>query len=148
MRQLSDNTFYEKLPSNPTDDFKNSIHEALSVLLQNGEISENEYSFLKVDYPIIPTFYILPKIHKSLENPPGRPIVASIGSITSNLSIFIDSIIRPAAEALPSFIKDTGHMINFVESIDCVSNEEEWYLVSFDINSMYTSIPHDGVLRQ
>lgn len=106
-RQLSDNMFYEKHPRDPTEGIRNSIHEALSLLLQNGEISENEYNFLKVDCPTITIFYTLPKIHKSLENPPGQPIVASISSLTSNLSIFIDSIIRPAAEDLSLRIQDT-----------------------------------------
>lgn len=144
VRQLSDRNFYEVLPDNPTQAFKCMILDTLNDLLHQGEISRDEFNFLKIEHPIVPTFYILPKIHKRLECPPGRPIVANIGSVTSNLSTFVDHFIRPLAEGLPSFTKDTGHVINIVESVTL--GEEEVFLASFDINAMYTVIPHDGGL--
>ncbi|CAH2301946.1 Hypothetical predicted protein, partial [Pelobates cultripes] len=39
-------------------------------------------------------FYYLPKIHKRLENPPGRPIISGIGSLTSNISQYVDFFLQ------------------------------------------------------
>lgn len=40
-------------------------------------------------------FYHLPKVHKSLINPPGRPIVASTNSFTNGLSVHIFFFYNP-----------------------------------------------------
>ncbi len=101
LRQLSDETFYERLHSDPTQLFKQSIFDTLEHFFQVGELTKKEFDFLKIEYPIIPTFYTLPKIHKSLENPPGRPIVSRIGSLTSSISQYVDFFIRPLAEKAP-----------------------------------------------
>ena len=34
-----------------------------------------------------------------------------IGSLTSNLSVFVDHIVRPVTESLPYFTKETGHIV-------------------------------------
>ena len=66
-----------------------------------------------------------------------------IGSLTSSLYIFVDCFSRPLVENLPPFSKDTKHIVTNIESIGPISNEEE-YLVSYDVNPMYTSITPDG----
>ena len=77
--QLNTTTFYQKLSRDPTPLFKDEIHCKLKSLLENGEIMQKEYEFMKVDNPIRSVIHALPKIHKLLDKPPGRPIVASIG---------------------------------------------------------------------
>lgn len=70
--------FYQQLPSNPTDIFKNKLDRLLGAAksgIINGIINQRAYIYLSVDKPLVPTFYLLPKIHKDLINPPGRPIV-------------------------------------------------------------------------
>uniref|UniRef100_A0A673J7M0 Uncharacterized protein n=1 Tax=Sinocyclocheilus rhinocerous TaxID=307959 RepID=A0A673J7M0_9TELE len=76
---LHDETFYKKLVFNPTEKW----------------INEQELKYLKNEYPRIPVLYTLPKIHKSLEDPPMRPIVSGNGSLTETLSKFLDSLIQP-----------------------------------------------------
>lgn len=45
---------------------------------------------LTCEFPKTPVIYVLPKVHKSLTNVPGRPILSRIGSLTEHLSNFID----------------------------------------------------------
>lgn len=65
--------------------FSDVFKKPLDRLLQTGRdmqiLSKKEFDFLKVDHAVIPTFYLLPKVHKRLVKPPGRPIVAGIGSL-------------------------------------------------------------------
>lgn len=82
-RQLSDDVFHKKLSTDPTIVFKNEIQEYLQQLVHVGEITKQEFSFMKDDYPVTPVIYILPKIHKGFTNPPGRPIISGIGSLTA-----------------------------------------------------------------
>ncbi|OCT84789.1 hypothetical protein XELAEV_18022946mg [Xenopus laevis] len=61
----------------------------------NVIIDQNTCDFLKVKHPRIPTFYTLPKVHKSIRDPPGRPIVSGCGSLTEPISEFIDLVLQP-----------------------------------------------------
>lgn len=54
----------------------------------------------------IPSFYMLPKIHKNLENPPVRPIIRGNESLTEPESKFNDFHIKPFVLDL-SFIQDS-----------------------------------------
>ena len=88
-------------------------------------------------------FYLLPKIHKP--GCPGRPIVASNGTPTEKISHFVDYHLRPLVEQIPSFLKDATHFLqklNKITSLPAVS-----LLVTLDVSSLYTNIPHDdGIL--
>ena len=85
--------------------------------------------------------YFVNKIHKS---PMGiRPIVSSCESPTENLSQFIDHWLQPLMKALPSYIKDTTQLINELKELTVKPNN---LLVTVDVKSLYTCIPHsDGV---
>ncbi len=74
--QLSDEKFDKKLTSDPTDSFQQNVLPYLEKAKQKGWISKSEFEFLYNQHPIYPLFYALPKIHKSLVNPSGRPTVA------------------------------------------------------------------------
>ena len=62
--------------------------------------------------PRAPNFYMLPKIHKP--NNPGRPTVNGIGSITEKISAYIDQQIRHLVPRIPSYLKDTTHLIHIL----------------------------------
>ncbi|KAM4037032.1 uncharacterized protein ACNLHF_015827 [Anomaloglossus baeobatrachus] len=65
------------LPSDPTALFMSKLHRLLDSAWHLGIINETEKKYLWVDQPVIPTLYLLPKVHKSITKPPGRPIVDS-----------------------------------------------------------------------
>lgn len=144
-RQLSNDCFYKKLNGDPTPRFKKEITQLLDTFLDVGEITKKEHAFLTIQHPRIPTFYTLPKVHKDPLNPPGRPIVSGIDSLTSPLSKFVDHFIRPYAEKLPSFIKDTTDMIVLIESLGPIPDDV--ILATFDVESLYTNVPHEGGLH-
>ena len=85
---------------------------------------------------------MLPRVHKA--RIPGRPILSANKSPTEGISALIDSYIRPHVNQIKSYIKDTKHFIKVVENLDIPENA---YLVSFDIVSLYTNIPHINTLK-
>ncbi|KAM4048962.1 uncharacterized protein ACNLHF_025742 [Anomaloglossus baeobatrachus] len=55
--------------------------ELLSILSQafdEGIIPKKLLDFMKNLHPRLATFYLIPKVHKNITDPPGRPIVAEI----------------------------------------------------------------------
>ncbi|CAH2301892.1 Hypothetical predicted protein, partial [Pelobates cultripes] len=58
-------------------------------------IDQTLKTYLIKKHRIMPTFYILPKIHKRLVDPTGRPIVANSESALQPLSVFVDRMLQP-----------------------------------------------------
>ncbi len=75
--------------------------EEIGPFLEMGEITKSEYNFMVVDFPITPVLYTLPKIHKTYTDiPPGRPIVAAVGSLNENISAFVNFFLQPLVTSL------------------------------------------------
>lgn len=90
----------------------------------------------------MPVFYILPKIHKPGFPPRGRPILAAQFSLLENISKYVDSLLQPFVTALPTYIRD---MSDFILKVEGILVPKEAIIVSFDVTSLYTSIPlEDG----
>ena len=85
-----------------------------------------------------PLFYGLPKIHKF--NILLGPIVSGCDGPTDKLSQFVTHFIQPIAESLPSYFKDTTHFLRLLQFQKFPSNN--CILVTADVTSLYTSIPH------
>lgn len=140
-RQLSDSKFYEPLTGDPTPQQTHIVTSKLKELLDSGEITINEYNIMKPSDPTPGRFYMLPKIHKA--GNPGRPIISGIGTVTEPLSGYVDNLVRHIPTILSSHIKDTTH---FLREVLHIKIPEGSYLVTLDVTSLYTNIPHnDGI---
>ncbi|CAJ0934348.1 unnamed protein product [Ranitomeya imitator] len=96
------------------------------------------------DFPVVPTFYILPKVHKDPRCPPGRPIVSGIGGLCEPACRFVDFYLQRCVESLPSFVKDTTDVLR---RFDGLTLEDDMWLVTCDVESLYTSIDHSHGMR-
>lgn len=140
-RQLRNDTFYRRLEMDPTNDFKCVIKKELEQLVADKKLTVKDLSFLLPLSPSAGRFYLLPKIHKT--GNPGRPIVSAIGSVTEKISSFVDTLISHIPQTYPSYIKDSGH---FLSDIADLIIPEGSLLVTLDVCSLYTNIPHkDGI---
>lgn len=102
LRLLGDNATYEKLPGDPLPGYITSLKQLLDGAREQGVITKNEYLFLNKEHPLTPHFYHIPKIHTDQTNPPGRPIIAGIDSLTNNLGCYIDHFLQEIVLQLPS----------------------------------------------
>ncbi|CAH2325244.1 Hypothetical predicted protein [Pelobates cultripes] len=137
---LGDIETYRVLKCDPTNDFLLKYKEILDEGRSGGLLSADEYEFILNRHPRIATFYCLPKVHKNLEEPPGRPIVSGVENLTQNGSLYIDKILRPFVETLPSYIRDTKQALNRLSNLKFSPTVQ---LCSLDVESLYSSIPHE-----
>lgn len=143
-RQLRDRTCYQKLSFNPLISFRQKLDEILNRYRINGVITKKLQDTLTVEDPVIPTLYLLPKVHKNPKIPPGRPIISGNGSLTEKLGRYIDFQLKGLVECLPSYTRDTTDLLC---KIDGIQLERDMILVICDIESLYTSIKHEDGLR-
>ena len=98
---------------------------------------------LTVEHPRTSKFYMLPKIHKA--GNPGRPIVSACNCPSSNISAYLDSVMAPLVRQLSSYVKDTNHALQILESFTFSGPNR--YLFTMDIKSLYTIIPNNDGLQ-
>ena len=91
--------------------------------------------------PKFARFYLLPKIHKRLENVPGRPVILNCGFYTENILAFLDFHLQPLAREVKSYIKDTNDFLKKLRSLTNLPNDI--ILCSVDVIALYPNIPHD-----
>ena len=89
-----------------------TINKAVDELLAKNSINRKTASDLKQSRLRIASCYLLPKVHKSLSSPPGRPIVSSNGCPTELTSFFVDTILKPLVINVVSFIRDTKRLLS------------------------------------
>ena len=66
---------------------------------------------------------------------PGRPIVSGNGSPTEKISKFVDFFINPLCRMLPSYLKDTTHLLQILHDLGPM--QEGTLLVTLDVCSLF-----------
>lgn len=154
--QLGDQTFYLEIQSNMDKQTLRRLNNLVSK--HEPSLTDKETDYLTNFESRTSNFYGLPKVHKSKQiqsavneqnreyitmNAPTdlklRPIIAGPTCPTNRLSNFIDIILKPLCSCVPSFVRDNIHFLSKIpERIQMNS-----ILVTFDVTSLYTNIPHD-----
>lgn len=72
---LSNRQWYKIIDSNCIDRFQRQFRDIVITACADGLISGDTIKFILIEFPVVPAFYSIPKIHKRTIDPPGRPIV-------------------------------------------------------------------------
>lgn len=95
--------------------------------------------------PIIPHWYVLPKTHKPLDPStgswPGRPVLSGCSSPTRPVDRLLTTYLTPLLDLLPERLQDTTSFLQKMENVR--RYPEGAFLFSFDIVSLYPSIPQE-----
>ncbi|CAH2275500.1 Hypothetical predicted protein [Pelobates cultripes] len=142
LNQLSDSNTYLKLNGDPTIQVKCLIENVLQTGLEQDFLDQDLWEFLHQSNPRTPMIYPPPKVHKNLQDPPGRPIISAVGGILEPLARWLDFLFKETIESLPTYIKDTPNFIHLISTVNLPI--EPVSLVTCDINSLYTIIAHAG----
>ncbi|CAJ0921621.1 unnamed protein product [Ranitomeya imitator] len=142
--QLRDDKVYHKLECDPKFNIMTEIKKCLEEAVKNNVIDQELMNYLYIEFSRTPVIYTTPKIHKTLMDPPGRPIVSGVDSVFSRMGTFLDKILNPIAKKSKSYIQDTT---DFLKKLEDVKLEGEVILASYDVVSLYTSIEHQTGLK-
>ena len=137
-RQLNDTNNYEQLDFNPTELHTEKIKSEINNLKNENLFTSKTANYLLEEKIKTSMFHLLPKIHKA--NNPGRPEISSVNCHISRISEFVDYFLQPEIKKLKSYVKDITGFIKKIEAIYHLSDDS--YLVSLDVRSLYTNIPH------
>ena len=137
MKHLNNTQFHEKLPDDPTERFPSEI--ILSGMFERNVLDSGTFEFLCPKDIRTSQFYILPKLHKP--GIPGRPIVSSCGAPTKGILKFVDYHLNPLVKKISSYIKDTNDSLLYLREVRLYTTKS--LLVTLDVTSLYTNIPHE-----
>lgn len=140
-RQLSDSTFYEKLQGDTTLKNNELVSKTIKDEIGKSNLPSSALNLI-TKQPRCSKFYLLPKIHKP--SCPGRPIVSACSCPTEYVSAYLDNVLKDIVSSLPTFVKDSTHVLNILKNIQLPKDEK--LLFTMDVSSLYTNIPHaDGL---
>ena len=142
LRQLSDTSFHAKVDKDLTSANQQIVKSTINDLIVKQELPATATSLI-ITTPRTSCIYFLPKIHKP--NNPGRPIVSACSCPTELISCYLDKIMAPIVRSLPSYIKDSQHLLQIVRDFNFLG--EDKLIFTMDITSLYTVIPNgEGLL--
>ena len=121
----------------PEDNIFRLVHQYLTDLVHTFPCERRDARIIACERNCKPPyFHGVPKVHKS---PMGcRPIVSNVNSFTTGLSKWLTVKLQPYAAAIHSFVRDSAHLQKEIIQLE---RREEDRLFTFDVTSMYTSIP-------
>lgn len=140
-RILEDKNTYQVLKSDPSRQFKAELESVIVYGKDKELLNKHEEKYLVPTASRIPVIYYLPKIHKDKINPPGRPIVSGIESLTSRLGEYIDIHIQPLVRNTQAFLQDTKHTLQLLKG--CMVSQN-MVMATGDVALLYTNIDHKG----
>ena len=133
---VNDKQTYEELKRDPTPALQRKLNSKILTLKKTDAIDTQRYYRLRCSVPQPPKLYGLPKLHKP--SIPMRPIVSFCGSPTYQLSRYLTTILQPLTDKSRRKLQSTE---NFIDAIKTVQIPDDYKLVSFDVKSLFTSIP-------
>ena len=133
---VNDKRTYEELTVNPAPKLQKGLNAKLLELKKRDLLSYNLYHRLRCSAPQSPKLYGLPKLHKP--QTPMRPIVSFCGSPTYQLSKHLAKTLKPLTDASDHKLQSTENFIDAIKTVQIPNNHR---LVSFDVKSLFTSIP-------
>ena len=141
---LLNNKPFKRVQKDPTRRNENRVNDKLRQLADSGALDQATVNRLRVPQggtrPAL--FYGSVKLHKP--DRPLRPIVSAVGTATYGIARTVNSVLSPFVKHLPSYITNTRDFIDRIHDLEIADDE---IMVSFDVKSLFTSVPRDETAR-
>ena len=140
-------TYYKAVNEFALEEAKEKIENVLHKALENKIISREEYNEMNPHNKDPAKFYCNFKVHKETNHdniPPVRPIISGSGSITENISLYVEHYIKESSVKHPSYLQDTPHFLRVLHKLNSGPKlSEKSMLVTADITGAYANIPQE-----
>ena len=133
---------YKTLTRDPTNKIKAQLITKLRRIKKDSSLDEGTYKAMYPTGCVLPKFYGLPKIHET--GNPLRPIVSSRGPVTYGVAKVLSKVLKPLVGKSPHHIKSTGGFVSRAKGLTLQPGE---CLSSYDVTSLFTSVPIDPALN-
>jgi len=137
---------YKKSAQAKNDPFiveQDKFNRKIKELFKKGKITnEMEDKFRAVGSQPA-RLYGLSKVHKNREDPPYRPVLSMPNAYCTGLSKWLDNLLKPFI-IKEHTVKDTFEFCKVLK--DSQLDASKSFLVSFDVKSLFTSIPVDKTI--
>ena len=137
--QLNYKNVYKELTGNVDGPLEKIIKTVLKKV-RDRDISCNALDYFLVNNPKRGRFYLLPKIHKRLQNVPGQPVISNSGYYTENISAFLEFHLKPLAQKVKSYIKDTNDFLREIAGLLLLP--DDIILCTIDVVGLYPNMLH------
>ena len=137
---------FDKLDSDPTKAFQRQVQETL--LSMKNKFNKKLYKKLYRSSSRPGLYFGLAKVHKlkdstDVDQLPLRPVISNIGTATYELSKYLAELLKPLTKSEYS-IDSTK---DFVDRIKTKCINQEFVVISFDMVSLFTSVPLDFTIE-
>ena len=113
--------YYKAVNEFALENAKTQILSTLKEALEEKIITKEEFNAMNPEEKNLSKFYCNFKVHKQTEHnvvPPVRAIISGSGSITENISIYVEHHIQKQSTTHQSYLQDTPHFLRVVEKIN------------------------------
>ena len=143
LEQLNNSLHYNRVESDPTFEHFEKIKNWERNWLAEGQINEEIAPWIASLEPKPGVAFGNVNTHK--EGNPLRLITSCCGPAMERLSAFTEFYLKPLAQKLPSFVKDTTDLINKIQNLnrDKGPLPTESLLVSSDVVAMFPNIDNN-----
>ena len=140
-QELLSQPAYRSIPRDPTNKIKAQIITKLRKIKKETSLDEGMYKAMYPTGCVPPKFYGLPKVHKT--GNPLRPIDSSRVQLPMQFS-YLSKILKPLVCKSPHHIQSIGDFVSRAKGLTIQPGE---CLSSYDVTSLFTSIPTDPALN-
>nr|VZI36623.1 unnamed protein product [Spirometra erinaceieuropaei] len=135
---LEDRQFYVPCATNPLKELTREISTTSLALENSGAITPTDIRMARPQDTALARFYGVPKVHK--DGTPLRPIVSLKGTPTYGLAKWLFRRLKFLTAESDTTVSSSAQ---FMEKLKGVSIHPNEVMVSFDVTSLFTSIPQD-----
>lgn len=141
--------FYQQVPQDSLIKGLKKIKTEVQKGQEVGILTEEEAEAMCPEDAKPGRLYGLAKDHKEYTRiPPFRPIVSGSGSLTENISKYVDFHAKPLVSDLPSFIEDTPDLLRALEELKTEPIPDSAIPVTIDVVGLYSNIPQEEALQR
>ena len=158
--ELSKTKYYSSVNQDKSVNIEKQCNFLVEQMVQKGEISEKLGEYLRTSDSKIPQFYHVIKTHNiptdirdlshwlGVHGYPVRGIISGKGGPFEKLSGLVDHFLQPGMVKLPSYLQDTKHTLQVIESINDQIDRGEMSLenvslITLDIDKMYNNMTEE-----